>query len=628
MRLGDFILANIDAILTAWEEFARATWPGSASVDPLLLRDHAEEMLRATAADMASDQTLAQQASKSRGEGGGGSQSAVVDRAAVAHGSARHDSGFDLAAVIAEYRALRASVIRLWRESNPAPDSADLDDLTRFHEAIDQSLTEAVVEFTRIVEQNRHQRELTVRESERRFRALAQATTDVIYCMNADWTEMRRLDGRQFIADTLEPNRAWREKYIPPDDQPIVLAAIQQAIQSRAVFELEHRIIRVDQSLGWTWSRAIPILDDQGKILEWFGTASDITPRKNAEQALRESEDRFRMIADHIDQLAWTSEELGCPTWFNQRWLDFTGLSLEEAKEGGWRKAHHPEHVDRVVASISKSRAAGRTWEETFPLRGKDGRYRWFLSRAQPIRNEQGQIIRWFGTNTDITERLEAEEHLRLVMAELNHRVKNTLAAIDAVAHQTIRHSASLEEFQTAFSQRLRALAQAHSLLTQAQWQGAALRDLIERELGPRCGHDGQMEIQGPAITLPPQAALAMHMVIHELCTNAAKYGALSSGVGKVRVEWSLRAGPRYPELALRWTECGGPPVVQPTKKGFGSRVLDSTIAFELDGDLRLDFRESGLVCELSFPLKEADRSEGLRSVPPVQKLTHPLLNR
>ncbi len=156
-----------------------------------------------------------------------------------------------------------------------------------------------------------------------------------------------------------------------------------------------------------------------------------------SEERLRESELRFRMVADGIAQLAWTCDMLGNVTWYNQRWLDYTGLNFEAMKGWGWSKVHHPDHLDRVVARVKRSAETGEPWEDTFPLRGKDGEYRWFLSRAVPIRDATGNIIRWFGTNTDITEQRQAEVALEEAdrrknefLAMLAHELRNPLAPI------------------------------------------------------------------------------------------------------------------------------------------------------------------------------------------------------
>jgi PAS domain S-box-containing protein len=173
-----------------------------------------------------------------------------------------------------------------------------------------------------------------------------------------------------------------------------------------------------------------PSKGPDGNVVGINVVAEDITERKRAEaiiaagqKALRESELRFRELADNISQFAWTADHAGSIYWYNKRWHDYTGTTLEEMQGWGWRKVHHPHYVDGVVARIQKCFETGTPWEDTFPLRGKDGIYRWFLSRALPIRNEAGEIVRWFGTNTDITEQINAEKALRDLNETLEQRV-------------------------------------------------------------------------------------------------------------------------------------------------------------------------------------------------------------
>jgi PAS domain S-box-containing protein len=174
-----------------------------------------------------------------------------------------------------------------------------------------------------------------------------------------------------------------------------------------------------------------PLTAADGTIVGVSVVAEDVTSRKRAEaelaaseRALRESEARFRELADNVSQMVWTADPTGRRTWYNRRWLDYTGATLDEMLGWGWQKFHHPDHLERVLPRFRQSFDSGTPWEDTFPLRGRDGEYRWFLTRALPIRDENGEIVRWFGTNTDVTEQIEAENALRELNTGLEQRVE------------------------------------------------------------------------------------------------------------------------------------------------------------------------------------------------------------
>lgn len=188
------------------------------------------------------------------------------------------------------------------------------------------------------------------------------------------------------------------------------------------------------------WDVAVtPIVNPEGQIIQLLATSRDITDRIRSEEALRQSEERFRTLADNMSQFAWMAHANGDIFWYNQRWFNYTGTTLEEMQGWGWQKVHHPDHVDRVVQHIRHCFETGRPWEDTFPLRGQDGQYRWFLSRAIPIRNQQDEIVCWFGTNTDITERKQSEmerdqlleqEQAARESAERANRIKDEFLAV------------------------------------------------------------------------------------------------------------------------------------------------------------------------------------------------------
>lgn len=179
----------------------------------------------------------------------------------------------------------------------------------------------------------------------------------------------------------------------------------------------------------------------------------DVTERMRAEAALRQSEERLRDLANNIDQFAWTCDELGDATWYNDRWYQYTGTTFETARDAGWKQLHHPAHLPRVMAGVERAIATGEAWEDTFPLRGKNGQYRWFLSRAIPIRAENGQVVRWFGTSTDVTAQRELQEALQDTdrrkdefLAMLAHELRNPVAPIGNVAEVLSRVLAGDEE--------------------------------------------------------------------------------------------------------------------------------------------------------------------------------------
>jgi PAS domain S-box-containing protein len=230
----------------------------------------------------------------------------------------------------------------------------------------------------------------------------------------------------------------------------------------------------------------------------------------------------------------------------------------------------------------------------------KDGRLIEVALTISPIKDAQGRIVGASKIARDITKHKEAERLQRLLVHELNHRVKNILATVQAVARQTFNSRQSGNTVRETFEARLLALSKAHDLLTRENWDGASLSQIVAEALSPY--HRDRFEIGGSDVRLPPKMALALALALHELATNAAKYGALSVPAGRVAITWRVQPNDP-PHLILRWQERGGPPVVPPEQKGFGSRLIERSLALELGGDVTITYDPAGVLCEVKAPL-------------------------
>jgi PAS domain S-box-containing protein len=231
---------------------------------------------------------------------------------------------------------------------------------------------------------------------------------------------------------------------------------------------------------------------------------------------------------------------------------------------------------------------------------------RWYDFHIEPLRDMTGEFVGLTCAAVDITERKEGEAHLRLLMRELTHRSKNLLAVIQAMARQTGRHAGTIESFLEQFSARLQALAASHDLLIQESWYGALLTELVRTQLGHYLDREGsQVTTEGPAILLKPEAAQSLGLALHELSTNAAKFGALSVPNGRVTIEWRRQPVEEGFGAEIIWTESGGPPVRKPERQGFGSLVIERNLARSLDADVDLAFPPEGVRCRIVIPLTQ-----------------------
>jgi PAS domain S-box-containing protein len=285
------------------------------------------------------------------------------------------------------------------------------------------------------------------------------------------------------------------------------------------------------------------------------------------------------------------------------------GLPAEQTATGigEWRDYIHPDDQADAKAGFEAVLRRGGDYEAEFRVRRPDGLFRWINTRGRVYLDAAGQASHMVGILHDVTARKEAEEQQRVLLGELNHRVKNTLATVQSIARQTLRASEPAL-FGEAFERRLLALSKTHDLLTRNAWREADFSAIVEQELMPyRRETNDRILVSGPEVLLPARTAINLGLVLHELVTNAAKYGALSVPSGRLELTWRVAAGSAGgPDLVVSWRESGGPAIAEPRRQGFGSRLIERSIEGELGGRIKLEYLSAGLVGLLEIPLSQA----------------------
>ena len=350
-------------------------------------------------------------------------------------------------------------------------------------------------------------------------------------------------------------------------------------------------------------NKAVP----EGEARLQFET--EIELHKRVEVTLRERARRFRELLEALPAAVYTTDAEGRITFYNQAAVEMWGCRPELGKTewcGSWR-LYWPDgrpmpHDECPMAIALKENRAVRGAEAI--AERPDGTRIWFIPYPTPLRDPSGALVGAVNMLVDISHRKQSEERVMMLAGEVVHRANNLLAVVQATVRLT--HARTVEEFKNVIHGRIQALGHAHALLAQSRWSGAELEQLVMDELAPyRCGREPRAHIRGPKLVLDPRAAQSMAMALHELTTNAAKYGSLSTPAGKVDIEWRNGANERF---VFRWAETGGPPVRPPRRHGFGTSVIVGMIRDQLDGDVRFEWRKEGLVCEVNLPAGKLGR--------------------
>ena len=290
----------------------------------------------------------------------------------------------------------------------------------------------------------------------------------------------------------------------------------------------------------------------------------------------------------------------------NDAFLDLTGFAREDVLGVSFMTLMTRGVGSEAVAEIEAAFAGRSDSEPEICYRRSDGTSFWASLFISPVLDEAGDIVQHFISFVDQTRQREKQTHCEMLIDELNHRVKNTLSTVQSITRQALRASDDPKVVRNWIESRIFALSRSHDLLTHQKWEGAGLHELIDAALEPFGVADGRAErfkVEGANIRLLPKATLALGIAFHELATNAVKYGAFSNDVGTIRISWETEMQPGGERLILTWREKDGPVVVPPTRKGFGSQVIERGLAHELDAKARLDYLPEGLVCTIDFPL-------------------------
>ena len=469
--------------------------------------------------------------------------------------------------------------------------------------------------------------EAALRESEARFRALVMASAEVVYRMSPDWSEMRRLVGREFLRDTDAPSRTWLETYIFPEDQPQVLAVIREAIRTQTMFRLEHRIRRADGTEGWTFSQAIPLLDAQRQIVEWIGTASDITERKRAERererlldAVGEQRARLQAILDSLPVGVWITDAAGKMVHVNREARAIWGgkapaaesLAGYDAYKAWWADTGAPIRPEEMP--LARAVQGERTDERVVDFERFDGtRGTQYLSAA-PIRDAHGTIRGAVAIAQDITRLREAEVGLRQAVAdkdallrEVHHRVKNNLQMLCDLMFlqmEAMPDRDQHQDLQDAYS-RVFAIARLHEQLYQTMAGGRIrLEDYLRRLAG---GFEDLfptvsvvVEAAADGVTLDLDRAIHAGLIVNELVTNAIKHAVPRRHHGEVTVAITGVNG--QIQLQVRDNGRGIPADLDLEQaKTLGLRTV-RLLARRLEAEVTIS-RDGGTTVTLTFPI-------------------------
>ncbi len=397
---------------------------------------------------------------------------------------------------------------------------------------------------------------------------------------------------------------------VHPDDRDYARRHWNEALAARRMVNAEFRVRRATGGYDWVNVRAAPVVDDNGEVQRWVAMNIDISARKTAEAALRASELRLKTLVDGVPQLVWRAADGGHWSWASPQWQTVTGQTPAQSAGLGWLDAVHPD--DRL-ASLDRWAHAGErgTLEMEHRLRDHaSGQYRWFQTRASPVRQDDGTIVEWLGTSTDVDNLRTLQERQRILVAELQHRTRNLLGVVRVVSDTALQGSADFDDYRQRFNARLAALARVQGLLSRVdEDEPVTLDRLIGEELAAHgIGVDGaRVVLSGPVdLSLRPQSLQPLAMALHELATNTVKYGAHGERGGRLSIRWRIETIEQARWLTLDWEESGV--TLDAATAGFdssgqGRDLIERALPYQLHARTGFELTPDGVHCRLAVPV-------------------------
>jgi PAS domain S-box-containing protein len=355
----------------------------------------------------------------------------------------------------------------------------------------------------------------------------------------------------------------------------------------------------------WWDVTVTPIPGADGKPHQLLSISRDITASHMAARELQSREQQLRLALDAADTGTWDLNPRSAELRWDRRCYELFGLTFgQPISYDVFLQGLHPDDRDATDKACREAMVPGGSLSYDIEYRTiglEDGVQRWCSAKGRSI-VEDGDVVRFIGTIRDIGKLKNAEAQQQMLTRELEHRMKNTMAMVGAIANQTFRTAATKEDARTIFEARLSTLNKAHDALTQSSWTSAPMTTVVEGALLAHRSGEGRIRTSGPDIILSARQALSLALALHELATNAVKYGALSTPTGTIDVTWDCSAG-NDPVLQFMWRESGGPVVAGPTRRGFGSRLIESTLSADFGGSVMIEYLPAGVICRFESPL-------------------------